>query len=157
MTIKSTDVPDSQAVTPSPECTASPDEIARFHDLDSRSPASIGALFETRVAATPDTEAYRQPDGQGGWRSQTWAETGRVAEEIAAGLLDIGVAREDRVAIMCSTRVEWIEVDLGIMRAGAATTTIYPTSTPDEVVHILTDSDSRVVVVENDSARDGVR
>ena len=131
------------------ESTASPDELARFRDLERRSPASLGALLQVRVAGTPDTEAYRRPDGRGGWRSQTWAETGRVAEEIAAGLLDLGVVREDRIAIMSSTRVEWIEVDLGIMCAGAATTTIYPTSTSDEALHILTDSDSRVAVVEH--------
>jgi len=149
MTTESTQVPARPAITPSPTCTAGPDELARFHDLERRSPASLGALFEVRVASTPDQEAYRRPDGRGGWRSQTWAETGRVAEEIAAGLLDLDVGHEDRIAIMSSTRVEWIEVDLGVMCAGAATTTIYPTSTSDEVVHILADSDSRVAVVEN--------
>ncbi|GIJ72121.1 AMP-dependent synthetase/ligase [Virgisporangium ochraceum] len=137
-------------------CTAPADELARFPDLERRSPASLGALFADRVATTPDTEAYRRPDGAGGWRSQTWAETGRVAGEIAAGLLALGVAREDRVAIMASTRVEWIEVDLGIMCAGAATTTVYPTSTVDEVVHILADSGSRVAVVENTGHLDAV-
>ena len=149
MTIDSTPARDRHAVTPSATCTAGPDELARFRDLERRSPASLGALLETRVAATPDREAYRRPDGRGGWRSQTWAETGRVAEEIAAGLLDLGVVREDRIAIMSSTRVEWIEVDLGVMCAGAATTTIYPTSTADEVVHILADSGSRVAVVDH--------
>jgi long-chain acyl-CoA synthetase len=149
MSIDSTPVPAGHAVTPSTTCTAHPDELARFHELQRRSPASLGALLEARVAGTPDQVAYLRPDGHDGWRSQTWADTGHVAAEIAAGLLDLGVVREDRVAIMCSTRVEWIEVDLGVMCAGAATTTIYPTSTPDDVAHILTDSDSRVAVVEN--------
>ncbi len=149
MTIENTPAPARHAVTPWPTCTADPDELARFHDLERRSPASLGALLAVRVAGTPDKEAYRRPDGRGGWRSQTWAETGRVAAEIAAGLLDLGVVHEDRIAIMSSTRVEWIEVDLGVMCAGAATTTIYPTSTSDEVVHILADSDSRIAVVEH--------
>ncbi|HYN97359.1 MAG TPA: long-chain fatty acid--CoA ligase [Pilimelia sp.] len=149
MAIDSTPAPAGPAGTPSPTCTAGPDELARFHDFERRSPASLGALLEVRVASTPDKEAYRRPDGRGGWQSQTWAETGRAAEEFAAGLLDLGVAHEDRVAIMSSTRVEWIEVDLGVMCAGAATTTIYPTCTWADVVHILADSDSRVVVVEH--------
>src|SRR4051794_39256473 len=106
MTSESTEVPARHAVTPSSACSAGPDELARFHDLERRSPASLGALLEVRVAGTPDKEAYRRPDGRGGWRSQTWAETGRVAEEIAAGLLDLDVVHEDRIAIMSSTRVE---------------------------------------------------
>jgi long-chain acyl-CoA synthetase len=149
MTIERNQVPAGSAVTPSPACTAGPDELARFQELERRSPASLGALLAARVADTPDKEAYRRPDGRGGWRSQTWAETGRVADEIAAGLLDLGVVREDRIAIMSSTRVEWIEVDLGVMGAGAATTTIYPTSTAEDVGHILADSGSRVAVVEH--------
>ncbi len=124
-------------------------EQARFAELSARLPPSVPKLFLQRVEQTPHREAYQCPDGAGGWRSVSWSEAATAVTEIAAGLVDLGVEAEDPVAIAASTRIEWILADLGIMCAGAATTTIYPsTSTPD-VQFILADSGSRVVFAED--------
>jgi long-chain acyl-CoA synthetase len=119
--------------------------------LFGRTSTSLGALFQERVAATPGSESFRRPDAGGGWRSDTWADTGRAVSEIAAGFLRLGLRPQDRVAIASGTRVEWIEADLAVLSAGGATTTIYPTSTADDVAHILTDSGSRFAVLERAS------
>ncbi|WP_328476225.1 long-chain fatty acid--CoA ligase [Actinoplanes sp. NBC_00393] len=124
-------------------------EQAAWEQAQLSAPPSVGALLLDRIARTPDAEAYRWPTTDGGWQSQTWAEAGRVATEIAAGLLALGLRPEDRVAIMSGTRIEWIHVDLGVMCAGGATTTIYPTSSIEDVTHILADSGSRFAVVES--------
>src|SRR6266545_1044792 len=110
---------------------------------------SIPDMFRQRVAATPDRAAlgYPTPDAGIGWF--TWAEAERRVTAIAAGLIGLGVAPEDRVAILCSTRVEWILADFGVMCAGAATTAIYPTTEPDEAVFIVRDSGSTVLIAEN--------
>ncbi|WP_425430903.1 AMP-dependent synthetase/ligase [Cryptosporangium aurantiacum] len=129
-------------------CAAPDAETTLLTELQATAPASLGALFLDRVGRTPDAEAYRRPDGTGGWSSQTWAETGRTVTELAAGLLDLGLRPEDRVALMSATRVEWIEADLAVACAGGTTTTVYPTSTPVDVAHILTDSGARFAVVE---------
>src|SRR5690349_2685447 len=76
-------------------------------------------------------------------------QTAQAVTEIAAGLLALGLRPEDRVAIASGTRVEWIEADFGVMCAGGATTTVYPSSSPDEVAHILADSGSRFAIVES--------
>src|SRR6266511_2658366 len=60
-----------------------------------------------------------------------------------------GVQPEDRVAILSSTRIEWVLADLGIMCAGAATTTVYPTTEPDDAVYIIRDSGSKVLFAED--------
>lgn len=117
-------------------------------DLATDGSTSLGATFVARVAEHPDAEAFRSP-GAGGWRSHSWAEIDRQARELAAGLLALGVAPEDRVALAASTRLEWIVADLAAMFAGAAITTIYPTTRPDEVGHILTDSGSVLVIAED--------
>src|SRR6266508_1265637 len=110
---------------------------------------SIPDMFRRRVAATPDRAAlgYPTPDAGIGWF--TWAEAERRVTAIAAGLIGLGVAPEDRVAILCSTRVEWILADFGVMCAGAATTAIYPTTEPDAAVFIVRDSGSTVLSAEN--------
>ena len=119
-------------------------------------PASVGRMFLDRVAATPTREAFRYPDGQDGWTSLTWQQTRDRVWDIAAGLLALGVEAEQRVAIASSTRIEWVLADLGIMSAGAATTTVYPSTTPDDVSYILSDSGSRVVFAEDQTQVDKV-
>ncbi|MFJ5517920.1 AMP-dependent synthetase/ligase [Streptomyces griseoluteus] len=118
-------------------------------------PPSVAALFLERVAATPDAEAYRYPvpaaSGQGPdeWRSLTWGQAAERVYAIAAGLIELGIESEQRVALASSTRVEWILADLGIMCAGGATTTVYPQTNADESSFILSDSESRVLIAED--------
>ncbi|MEV6111411.1 AMP-dependent synthetase/ligase [Streptomyces sp. NPDC052109] len=118
-------------------------------------PPSVAALFLERVAATPDAEAYRYPvapaSGQGpdDWKSLSWAQAAERVYAIAAGLVELGVQPEQRVALASSTRVEWLLADLGIMCAGGATTTIYPQTNADESAFILSDSESRVLIAED--------
>ena len=117
--------------------------------IDNR-PASVGRMFFDRVDASPDGEAYRYPDGAD-WTSLTWRETGDRVTRVAAGLIALGVEPEQRVAIASGTRFEWILADLAIMSAGAATTTVYPSTIPEDVAYILGDSDSHIVFAEDDT------
>ncbi|MHB9861788.1 AMP-dependent synthetase/ligase [Streptomyces sp. YIM S03343] len=118
-------------------------------------PPSVAGLFLERVTATPDAEAYRFPvpaasgDGPDEWASLTWAQAAERVYAIAAGLIELGVQPEQRVALASSTRVEWILADLGILCAGAATTTVYPQTNADESAFILSDSESKVLIAEN--------
>ncbi|MFR9791263.1 AMP-dependent synthetase/ligase [Streptomyces sp. MB22_4] len=118
-------------------------------------PPSVAALFLERVAATPDAEAFRYPvppasgEGPDDWKTLSWAQSAERVYAIAAGLTELGIEPEQRVALASSTRVEWILADLGIMCAGGATTTIYPQTNADESAFILADSGSRVLIAEN--------
>ncbi|MCR8946580.1 AMP-binding protein [Streptomyces sp. OUCMDZ-4982] len=122
--------------------------------IDNR-PPSVAALFIDRVAATPDGEAYRYPvpsasgEGPDDWKSLSWGQAAERVFAIAAGLIALGVRPEERVALSSATRVEWILIDLGVMCAGAATTTVYPSTNAEESAFILADSESRVLVAED--------
>ncbi|MFJ4821874.1 AMP-dependent synthetase/ligase [Streptomyces bacillaris] len=122
--------------------------------IDNR-PPSVAALFIDRVAATPDGEAYRYPvpsasgEGPDDWKSLSWGQAAERVYAIAAGLIALGVQPEERVALSSATRVEWILIDLGVMCAGAATTTVYPSTNAEESAFILADSESRVLVAED--------
>ncbi|BFV59362.1 long-chain fatty acid--CoA ligase [Kitasatospora sp. CMC57] len=125
-----------------------------------RRPPSVAHLFLSRVEATPNGEAYRFPvpvdehaaDGAPGaeqWRSLTWAQTAERVAAVAAGLMSLGIGPEDRVALSSSTRIDWIVADLGNMCAGAATTTVYPSTNAEETAFILANSASRAMFAEN--------
>ena len=111
---------------------------------------SVARMFYDRVAASPDVEAYRFPV-PGGWRSVTWAQTEETVRLLAAGLLALGIRPEERVAIASNTRVEWLYADLAVTCAGAATTTVYPSTGAEDVGYILADSGSRIVFAEDDT------
>ncbi len=116
--------------------------------IDDRAP-SVARLFIDRVAAAPTSEAFRFPDGNGGWTSVTWDEAGERVRLLAAGLISLGIEPEDRVALLSSTRYEWVLADLAVMCAGAATTTVYPTTHAADVAFIVSDSGSRIVIAED--------
>ncbi|MFH9264033.1 AMP-dependent synthetase/ligase [Streptomyces sp. NPDC017546] len=122
--------------------------------IDNR-PPSVAVLFMDRVAATPDREAYRYPvpsasgTGPDDWKSLSWGQASERVYAVAAGLIALGVRPEERVALASATRVEWVLIDLGVMCAGAATTTIYPSTNAAESAFILADSESRILIAEN--------
>jgi long-chain acyl-CoA synthetase len=121
------------------------DEVA----VASQRPASMARMVLDRVAATPDREAFRHPVGDR-WESLDWREVGERVRAIAAGLLALGIQPEDRVGIAAGTRLDWILADFSILCAGAATTTVYPSTPADDVAYILRDSGTRIVFAEDD-------
>ncbi|MEO5652411.1 MAG: AMP-dependent synthetase/ligase [Marmoricola sp.] len=117
--------------------------------IENRSP-NVAKQFCDRVAKSPTLEAYRYPAGDGEpWTSLTWQETGDKVEKLAAGLLSLGITSEQRVGIAANTRVEWILADLAVMCAGAATTTVYPSTMAEDVAYIVSDSECHVVFAED--------
>ncbi len=116
--------------------------------MQNPAPRSVPELFLDRVGKTPTAEAFRHPV-PGGWKSLTWSDTEARVRAVASGLKALGLAMEDVCAILSSTRIEWVLADFGILCAGGATSTIYPSSTADECVYILSDSGAVVCFAES--------
>ena len=112
--------------------------------------ASVSSMFLHRIQRSPDTEAFSFPDQNEEWHSLNWKEVGERVESISGALRQLNIKLEDRCAIFSNTRVEWILIDLGVLCAGGATTTIYPSSTAEEAAFILSDSGTKFVFAEND-------
>src|SRR5438034_4500513 len=79
---------------------------------------SIPDMLRQRVADSPDRPALAFPTPAEEIAWLTWAEVDQRVTALAAGLTRLGVAPGDRVAILCSTRVEWILADFAVMCAG---------------------------------------
>lgn len=95
-----------------------------------------------------DRTVFRVKQG-GIYREITWSELQTQVEEIALGLLDLGVEPGDRVAILSENRPEWAVADLAILTLGAATVPIYATLTGPEAERILRHSGARVLFVSD--------
>jgi long-chain acyl-CoA synthetase len=95
-----------------------------------------------------DRIAVRSKDGEK-WRDCTFAEVSEIVDEIALGLISLGVEPGDRVSLLCNTRPEWTYSSLAISRAGGVVVPVYPTNSPDECEWVVGDSDSRIVICED--------
>lgn len=104
---------------------------------------SIIELFWDRVERWPERPALRHDLGAG-WEAITWRAYGQAVEELAAGLMSLGVARGDRVAIIAANQARWHMADMAIMSAAASTVPAYPTSAAGQIGYVLRHSGSRV-------------
>ncbi len=104
-------------------------------------------MFWAQCRSAPADVAFTYPIN-GVWQESTWGQTQRLVESLAAGLIGLGIEPQDRVAIISGTRFEWILADLAIMCAAGATTTVFPSTTTDDIAHIINDSGARFVFVE---------
>jgi long-chain acyl-CoA synthetase len=79
----------------------------------------------------------------------TYAALGEAVREIAAGLVALGIAPGDRVAILAGTRPEWTLADTGTLCAGATVVPIYQTNSPEECEYVLAHAGVRAVFCED--------
>lgn len=111
----------------------------------------LAHMFRATVANHGFRPATRVRQG-GQWIIRTYAETGRRVAGLARafvtpGLLtEDGLQRGDRISLFAGNCPEWIEADLAGMTIGVIPVPIYPTSTPDQIVHIVTDAGVRVII-----------
>ena len=106
-------------------------------------------MWHHRVQSTPDAESmiYREGDG---WKTITWKEAHARVHAFACGLLSLELKKEERCAILCGTRPEWILADMAILCAAGATTTVYPSNTPQECAYILNDCGAVLAFCEDE-------
>jgi len=94
-------------------------------------------------------------DGQ--WTKRSFDEVQDTVRSLALGLVDLGVAKGDKVSILANTRPEWTYVDFAALSAGAVAVPIYQTNSPEECQYVLENSDAKVVVVEDEEQMEKIR
>jgi long-chain acyl-CoA synthetase len=114
---------------------------------DTAAASTVVERFRTRVAAQPHRPALRHRVA-GEWQALRWGEYGRAVDEVAAGLLTLGIAPGDRVGLLSGNRPEWHIADLAILSIGAVTVPVYPTSSSPQVAYVLADSGARACFVD---------
>ena len=111
---------------------------------------NLPQMFFERASSRGDGTRYLSKRN-GRYVPTTWNECRRAVEEIASGLIELGVKVGDRVAILSATRPEWIEADFAALAVGCITVPIYPSSLASECAYILVDSGVSTIFCENPS------
>jgi long-chain acyl-CoA synthetase len=112
------------------------------------------------VAALPASAAERFSDlvaarfkSDGEWRELTYGEVTAAIDEIALGLVSLGIEVGDRVGVLSDTRLEWTLASYGISAAGAVVVPVYPTNSPKECAWVLGNSGARALFCESSGQR----
>ncbi|MGI6247685.1 MAG: ATP-dependent acyl-CoA ligase [Pseudochelatococcus sp.] len=79
----------------------------------------------------------------------SFAAVERLAATAARTLVEAGIAKGDRVAIMAANRIEFLEVFLGCAWIGAIAVPINTASRGVQLAHILTNSGAKLIVIEH--------
>src|SRR6188474_516722 len=115
--------------------------------------ADLLPLSASRYGSAPAV-CFKQ-DGE--WFRRSFEQVQETVRSLSLGLIDLGVAKGDKVSILANTRVEWTYVDFAALSAGAIVVPIYQTNSPEECQYVLENSDAKVVVVEDDEQLEKIR
>jgi fatty-acyl-CoA synthase len=104
---------------------------------------TIGADLARTIAAHPEREALVDVASGRRW---TYAEFGTAVDEVARGLLALGVATGDRVGIWAVNCPEWVLVQYATARIGAIMVNINPAYRTHELEYVLEQSGTSVLI-----------
>ncbi len=117
---------------------------------------TLADLLPRSVEMYGPEPAVRFKDGEE-WASRSFDEVGETVRSLSLGLIDLGIAKGDKVSILANTRPEWTYADFAALSAGATVVPIYQTNSPEECQYVLENSDAKVVVVEDEEQMEKVR
>ena len=118
---------------------------------------TLAELLPIAVRKYGPKRAVLYNEGRGRWTPRTYDEVGETVRALSLGLIDLGIEKGDKVAILSNTRPEWTYFDFAALSAGATVVPIYQTNSAEECQYVLENSDSVAVVVEDDDQMDKIR
>ena len=116
---------------------------------------TLGQFFLERVAERGEQVALREKDF-GIWLGVTWNSYRDHVKHFALGLVSLGFARGDHLAIISENCRQWLYADLAAICLGGVSVGVYPTSPYPEVHYVVKHSDSRFVVSEDQEQTDKI-
>src|SRR5206468_9128167 len=109
---------------------------------------TLARMFWDRVERSGDRPEQQLKQG-GQWKTLTWRQIGDIVREAALGLVALGREKGDMVALLSTSRAEWVQADFAIFSAGCVTVPVYPTYPPDLIAYVVNDSGAKTIIVED--------
>lgn len=110
--------------------------------------STVPSLIRNVVANIhPETHTFMTHKINDGWVEISYKETIEKADAISAWLLEIGVKKGDRLALIIENGPDYVYYDQALQQIGAVNTSIYPTLSEAEIEYILNDSEAKTILV----------
>jgi long-chain acyl-CoA synthetase len=109
---------------------------------------SLPSLLDQGCDRHPNVQALNQWQNRR-WRSLSNADFRTVSEELALGLLDLGLQQGDRVAFVMHSDLSFCKADMGCLLAGLVDVPIDLTQTIENILFVLQHCEAKVLIVSN--------
>ena len=120
-------------------------------------PTRLFDILENQVNNLPVKRALNTKYN-GTWVSTSSEEFLEQSNQISRGLLQLGLSKGDKVAIISSNnRTEWCIVDIGVLQIGGIDVPIYPTITSEDYAYIINHSESKYCFVSDREVFDKIK
>jgi long-chain acyl-CoA synthetase len=113
---------------------------------------TIARLWADAVAAGRTTPAYLV-EHDGGWREVSWLEAATAVDELANGLLSLGIGKGDVFAIVGNTSLDWALFDFALATIGAIGAPVYANSSPRDAQYVVEHSEAIGALCEDTEQR----
>ncbi len=84
---------------------------------------------------------------KGVYQNFTWREAGNQVRRMATALQEMGLGKDDKVAILSKNCAHWIMADLAISMAGCISVPLYPNITHEALREIIDHSESKAIFI----------
>lgn len=111
---------------------------------------SLPSLLDDAVEKYPNPTAFNQPKEGGGWATLSNEEFRDTANEIALGLLELGLGQKDHVAFFMNSDMYFSLADFGCLIAGIVNVPLYVTYTEENLVYVAKHGETKALFVSNE-------
>lgn len=112
-------------------------------------------LIAKNAEAMPREVALREKRF-GIWRPTSWAEFRDAVAAFARGIRTLGFRPGEALAVLGDNKPEWIIAEFGAIAAGGVATGVYADCLPEEIQHLVTHSEARLLVVRDQEQVDKI-
>ncbi len=116
---------------------------------------TVWQVVEANAKKYRDAPAIREK-AFGIWQTWNWSEYARNANELALGLMEIGMKESYPVAIIGNNRKQLYSAMFSVQMAGGVPVPLYQDAVADEMHHVLQHSESKIVIAEDQEQVDKI-
>ena len=114
---------------------------------------SVPALFRFRAKTLNNKVAMREKHF-GIWRTFSWNQYYSNSARLGKAMMTLGLESGQTVSILADPCKEWLFFDLAAQCIGCVSCGIYATDSAPQILHICKDSDTTLLMVENEEQLD---
>lgn len=118
---------------------------------DSITDRNIAGIFFARAQQLDHLNCVEYKEKKEPYRSMNWREFSKLVQQIALGLVTLGLKAGEKAAIFSATTHFWVAADLATISNGAVSVPVYPTSSASDIEFIVNNSQSKVIFVQNEA------
>jgi long-chain acyl-CoA synthetase len=93
-------------------------------------------------------------NGQKIWKPYTFREVADICDRVSQALINLGIKKDDKIALCSPNRPEWTFIDIACMQIGAILIPLYPTASSNDFKFICTDAEVKLAFVADKALYD---